>query len=82
MITHQVRGRFWIETVCGTVGAILFVVTLFSREWIEAIFGVDPDGGSGALEFGIAFGLLAVSVVSSTLALREWRRPASLSARS
>jgi hypothetical protein len=79
---HPVRGRFWVEMVCGIAGTILFVVTLFSREWIEAIFGVDPDGGSGALEFGIAFGLLAVAAGSSALALREWRRPASLSAQS
>ena len=32
------------------------------------------DDGSGALEFAIALGLLAVSIVSGLLAAREWRR--------
>ena len=71
------RRRFWLEVVCGAVGLVLFVVTLISREWIEAIFGVDPDGGSGALEYLIAIGLLGVAVVSALLARREWARPAT-----
>jgi hypothetical protein len=63
-----------LELVCGLLGAVLFVVTLVTREWIELIFGVDPDNGSGALELAIALGLLAVSIVSGLLAVREWRR--------
>ena len=75
MLDRTVRARFWLEAVCATLGAVLFAVTLISREWIEVIFGVEPDGGSGAAEFAIAFGLLAVAAVSSVLAIREWRRP-------
>ena len=66
--------RFWLELVCGLLGAVLFVVTLVTREWIELIFGVDPDNGSGTLELAIAFGLLSVSIVSGLLAVRELRR--------
>jgi hypothetical protein len=75
------RTRFWVETICGIIGASLFVLTLISRQWIEIVFGVDPDGGSGALEFGIALLLLGVAVGSSLLALREWRRPLAVGAR-
>lgn len=71
---RSVRVRFWLELVYGLLGAVLFVVTLVTREWIELIFGVDPDNGSGALELAIALGLLAVSIVSGLLAVREWRR--------
>lgn len=71
---RSVRVRFWVELVCGLLGVVLFVATLVTREWIELIFGVDPDDGSGALEFAIALGLLAVSIVSGLLAAREWRR--------
>lgn len=71
---RSVSVHFWLEFVCGLLGAVLFVVTLVTREWIELIFGVDPDKGSGALELVIAVGLLAVSIVSGLLAVREWRR--------
>ena len=75
MADHPVRTRFWVEVVCGTLGLVLFAVTLVSREWIEFLFGVDPDGGSGALEFAIALGFLAVAATAGLLALHEWRRP-------
>lgn len=71
---HPVRTRFWLELACGLLGAVLFVVTLISHEWIELIFGVDPDNSSGALELAVAFGLLAVSVGSALMAVREWRK--------
>jgi uncharacterized membrane protein HdeD (DUF308 family) len=74
MSDRSVRVRFWLELAGGLLGAVLFAVTLVTREWIELIFGVDPDNGSGALELAIALGLLAVSIVSGLLAVREWRR--------
>jgi hypothetical protein len=67
------RGRFWIEAFCAGLGVALLILTLFSREWIEVAFGVDPDGGSGALEIGIALALVAIAAVSATLARKEWR---------
>lgn len=73
---RPVRARFYLEAVCGVLGGALLILTLISREWIEQIFGVDPDGGSGALEWLIVAGLLAVAVVSSWLASREWTRAA------
>jgi hypothetical protein len=73
----SVRARFWFELVCGLLGAVLFVVTLITREWIELIFGVDPDKGSGTLELAIAFALISVSIVSGLLAVHELRRAQS-----
>lgn len=70
----SVRVRFWLELVCGLLGAVLFVLTLITRAWIELIFGVDPDNGSGTLELAIAVGLLSVSIVSSLLAAYELKR--------
>jgi hypothetical protein len=70
----SVRVRFLLELASGLLGAVLFVVTLITREWIELLFGVDPDNGSGTLELAIAVGLLSVSVVSGLLAVHELRR--------
>jgi hypothetical protein len=65
---------FWIEGTLAVCSAALFALTLASREWIELIFGVDPDGGSGALEWGIAGTLFATSATIIALARVEWRR--------
>jgi hypothetical protein len=52
------------------------IVTLISAEWIELLFGVDPDGGSGTLEWGIV-GVLAVGAFAAGgFARHEWRRTA------
>jgi pilus assembly protein TadC len=65
--------RFWFEAITGVVGLVLFIVTLFSREWIEELTGWDPDGGNGSLEIGLVFALLALSLTSMLFARREYR---------
>jgi hypothetical protein len=56
------------------VAGFLTVLTLFTREWIEALFNVDPDGGDGSLEWLIVVCLAVVTVVFAVLARLEWRR--------
>lgn len=72
--TRRLRARFWVMAVAGTAAAVLLVVTLISREWIEEVFGVDPDGGDGSLEWLVVLGLAAVTVVLGLGATVEWRR--------
>lgn len=72
--THTgLRLRFWVEAVCGTMTGVLAVVTLFWSDWIEAVFGVDPDHGNGSFEW-LVVAFLAVITVSLIVAARvEWR---------
>ena len=72
------RARFWVEAGLAALTAILLVVTLISREWIEAVFKVDPDGGDGSLEWAIVAVLLATTLMFSLLARAEWRRRTAL----
>jgi hypothetical protein len=47
---------------------------VFWKDWIEIVFHVDPDAGSGALEWGIVLLTLVLSVAFLFLARAEWRR--------
>jgi hypothetical protein len=71
-----VRSRtvlVWVETAVAAASACLFLLTLVWRQWIEAVFGVEPDGGDGSLEFAIPVVLLSLTIIVSLLARRDWR---------
>ena len=70
----QFRARFWLEAVLATLTTALFILTLISRDWIERIFHVEPDEGSGAIEWLIVAALLVVSISLIAAARTEWRR--------
>ena len=70
----SMRARFWIEAGLAVASVLLLVVTLISREWIEVVLGVDPDGGNGSLEWLIVGIVAVVALVFSIIARVEWRR--------
>jgi hypothetical protein len=75
--THMKRElsfRFWIES---GLAFVLLIATVLWRDWIEIVFGVDPDAGSGALEWTIVVGTAVLTVLFFTLARNEWRRTAA-----
>jgi hypothetical protein len=74
---RSLRLQFWMESALAAATAILSVVTLISREWIEILFGVDPDNASGLLEWAIVVSLATATVAFSILVRAEWRRAAS-----
>jgi len=71
---QHLRQRFWIETALALASAALFVVTLVWKDWIEIVFRVDPDAGSGALEWAIVAVAVCSTFVFAALARSEWRR--------
>ena len=62
-----------IERALACGSGVLFALTLLWKDWIEVVFRVDPDAGSGELEWLIA-GAFALGTVGFGLAARrEWR---------
>ena len=62
--------RYVLELACAFAFAILAVMTLAVHDWIEVVFSVHPDGGSGFVEVAI---VVALFVVSAALAADVFR---------
>jgi hypothetical protein len=71
---HYARIRIWSEVALAVVAAGLAILTLVSRDWIELIFGIDPDGGSGALEWAIVAGAAVGALALALIARWDWKR--------
>jgi uncharacterized membrane protein len=74
---ERIRRRLRIEVVLALISAALCVLTLVFPKWIEALTGLEPDAGSGALEWIVAGVLFVATVVSAVLARRDFRSLAS-----
>lgn len=70
----QPKTRLAIETALAVIFAAIFVATMFWPDWIELVFGADPDEGNGQFEWAIVAisGLLAIASIIA--ARMEWRR--------
>jgi hypothetical protein len=61
------------QTGVAAVFAVLAIVTAVWPSWIEFVFGIDPDGGSGALEQVLVIGFGVLALVVALLAHRSRR---------
>jgi hypothetical protein len=73
--TRKPRARFWVESGLAVATALLFAVTAVTPDWVEVVFGFDPDQNSGLLEWATVL-LAATALACIVLARIEWRRPA------
>ena len=72
--------RFCLEVGLAAASLTGFVITLLWRDWIELLFHVDPDRGSGAVEWLFTATLLVGALFGGALARREWRRAGTATA--
>lgn len=68
------RRRFWPEAGMGVITALMSLVTLMQRDWIEALFKIDPDAGNGSVEWLMVGALLMVTLTLFSLAGYEWHK--------
>jgi len=71
---RQMSAAFWVELSLSVISAALTVLTFAWPDWIEGIFDVDPDAGTGSSEWGITLAFVAVTLALTALTGRTWRR--------
>jgi hypothetical protein len=77
-MSRTIRARFRVEVGLCFLSLVLLVVTLIWRDWIEVVFRVDPDAGSGSLEWFVAVGCGAAALILAVVSSREWRQSTRL----
>lgn len=70
---------FWIESALAAITASLAVLTLVWPNWIEGVFGYDPDHHNGSLETVIVIVCALAALLTGVLARRQSRITASVS---
>jgi hypothetical protein len=77
-VRRRLKTRMTLEGLAGLTSLVLAVLTVVNREWIEELTGLEPDAGSGALEWliVIAFGLAAVLLGRMAWRVRQRLRTA------
>jgi hypothetical protein len=71
---HPLPATFRTEAALATLTGCLWLLTLIKRDWIESVFGIDPDHGGGSLEWLIIAALLIVTVSLAARARRHWQQ--------
>jgi hypothetical protein len=67
-------NRWHIESGLAALFAALAILTAVVPDWIEAVFGVDPDHGTGYLEWLIVVVAGLIAIVVALAARRDWLR--------
>ena len=73
-MTKYLRSRFWVESALAIASALLLLLTLVWRDWIERVSPFEPDGGDGSMEWALVAVCLLATVSMSFLARGEWLR--------
>lgn len=67
----MLRAR--LEWVLAAGLALASIATMIWPTWVESFTGLDPDGGSGELEWWIVGLMMTFALVSAILSRRDYR---------
>ncbi len=70
---RKLNQSFWVELALALGSLALFLLTIAWPEWIEGLFGVEPDAGSGAAEWVVAAALAISAGIWGLRARSHWR---------
>jgi hypothetical protein len=73
-VRKRVGSLFWFEAILACFSAFIVLLTAVWHDWVEGIFGFDPDHHNGSFEWELVAVCLALTALCGTLARREWRR--------
>jgi hypothetical protein len=73
MSWDKIMARARLEFALAGVFAFLAVLTAFVPTWIEEVFKIEPDAGSGVLEWGIVAGFGVLALVAGLLGRRDYQ---------
>ena len=65
--------RTRIEIVLAALLGMTTILTAVWPDWIESLFGFDPDGGNGTTEWWIVAALAVGTIAIAALARRDRR---------
>jgi hypothetical protein len=77
-MSRGTRRRISFEAVSATVVGGCAILTAAWPDWIETLFGVDPDNHSGTVEWGVVLALAIIAAALGAVARIEWLRHSTL----
>ena len=72
--------RFWVEVALSVASGTLTALTITWTDWIERIFGLEPDGGDGSIEWGLVLAFAGLTIAFIIFSRRTWLRHLCLAA--
>lgn len=67
------RNGGW-QLIGAAITLVAAVLTLVVPNWIEQVFGIDPDGGDGLLEVAIVAASVLATAILGSVGLVKYRR--------
>ena len=65
--------RVWLDLAVTVVAGLLGILTIFWRDWIEALTGWDPDHHTGSTEWAIVAALLIAAIAMGFVTHYHWK---------